>query len=204
MQSVPNDYIAHRLAESHLIPFTRRDCLRLLVDLIEAHLASHRTTRLVFICTHNSRRSQIAQVWARAAADHFSISSVEAYSAGTETTAFNERAIAALRRAGFAIERRGEGANPVYECRFGRQGRPLTFFSKDLSDRSLPESFTAVMTCSAADAACPTVYGASARLSLPYDDPKGADDSPEETTAYDECCRQISRDLLHLFSQITR
>ncbi len=46
------------------------------------------------------------------------------------------------------------------------------------------------------------VQGASSRFAIPYDDPKVADGTPEETAIYDERCAQIAREMLYVFSQV--
>lgn len=162
-----------------------------------------RTARLTFICTHNSRRSQMAQVWARTAALHLGVPMVETYSGGTEASAFDPRAVTALQRAGFRIDSSGEGTNPVYLVRYAKDIDPLECFSK-LYDRppNPKQDFCAVMTCSEADSRCPLVVGAAERVAIPYDDPKAFDDTASESEAYDERCRQIGCEMLYLFSRI--
>lgn len=157
--------------------------------------------------THNSRRSHLAQIWAQAAALHYRVPGVEVYSGGTEATAFNPRAVAALRRAGFDIQASadGNGSNPRYLVRFGGRSEPLECFSKIYSQPPNPQAdFCAVMTCSEADRNCPLVAGATVRIALPYDDPKAFDGNPQESAAYDERCRQIAREMLYVFSQASR
>jgi len=130
------------------------------------------------------------------------VAGVETYSGGTEASALDPRAVAALVRAGFRIEIQREGANPVLAVRYSGQAPPLACFSKVYDQGPNPASgFCAVMTCASADEACPIVAGAAARLSLPYDDPGLFDGSDQETAAYDERCRQIAREMLAVFSR---
>jgi hypothetical protein len=58
------------------------------------------------------------------------------------------------------------------------------------------------MTCSAADKACPIVFGADARIAIPFDDPKAFDGTDQEAAKYDERCRQIAREMLYVFSRV--
>lgn len=160
--------------------------------------------RLIFICTHNSRRSQLAQVWAQTAAYLKGIGGVETYSGGTEATTFDSRAVAALERAGFSIEIRSAGDNPVYAVRYSDDAPAMECFSKTYDQPPNPAGgFCAVMTCSAADEACPVVLGAAERISLPYDDPKDTDGTPHERRTYDQRCRQIAREMLTAFSRLS-
>lgn len=198
------EYVAARLAELDLaIPDERATQLGALAGYVAAKSAAGEPVRLTFICTHNSRRSQLAQIWASTAAHLFSVAGVETYSGGTEATAFNPRAVAALRRAGFRIAVLGHGANPLYEVRSGHGIEPIRAFSKVYDESpNPPGEFAAVMTCSAADASCPVVTGADARFSIPYDDPKEHDDTDREAEAYDERCSQIAREMLSLLSRV--
>ena len=184
-------------------PNDRSQALDRLAGFIAARATAGRPSRLTFICTHNSRRSQLAQIWARAAAAHLGVPAVETYSGGTEATAFNPRAVAAMRRAGFRIDDPDGGDNPVYRVRFADGAEPMECFSKLYHQAPNPErEFCAVMTCSAADATCPVVLGAAERISLPYDDPGFFDGSDREAAAYDERCRQIAREMLAVFSKV--
>jgi arsenate reductase (thioredoxin) len=58
------------------------------------------------------------------------------------------------------------------------------------------------MTCDEADQDCPFVKGAALRISLPYEDPKVADGTPEEAARYDARSRQIATEMLYLFSKV--
>src|SRR5210317_2167582 len=58
---------------------------------------------LNFICTHNSRRSHLSQVWAQALADYYKVPNVTCYSGGTEATAMYPSAANALEASGFVI-----------------------------------------------------------------------------------------------------
>lgn len=196
-------FVAGTLDELDLIPTERRATLDGLAHFVAERTRAGEPAKLTFICTHNSRRSHMAQLWAQAAAHHFGIVGVETYSGGTEATAFNPRAVAALERVGFLIEAATAGANPVYAVRYNADIAPMECFSKVYDQPPNPtEDFCAVMTCGEAEAACPIVFGAAERISLPYDDPKAADGSPQEAAVYDERCRQIAREMLYAFSRV--
>jgi protein-tyrosine-phosphatase len=196
-------YLSEVAPEGAFIPVERRQALDRLAGFIAERAASARSSRLTFICTHNSRRSQMSQIWAEAAAARFGVPGVETFSGGTEATAFNPRAVAAMRRAGFRIDDPDGGDNPVYRVRFAEGCEPIECFSKIYHQAPNPNlDFCAVMTCSSADAACPIVFGAAGRISLPYDDPGLLDGSDQETAAYDARCRQIASEMLFVFSRV--
>jgi len=193
-------YLAARAAEFDQIPIPRKERLRKLALYVKSRTKARLDTRLIFICTHNSRRSHMSALWAHVAATHFGLDRVSTFSGGTEATAFNPRAVAALSRAGFAISVESPGDNPVYTVGYSAEAPALKAFSKIYSSAPNPtEDFAAVMTCSQADRNCPNVRGASLRVATPYEDPKAADGTAEESQRYDERSRQIAREMLYLF-----
>jgi arsenate reductase (thioredoxin) len=182
------------------IPDNRKDELEKIALFIQKQVDAGQPVQLTYICTHNSRRSHFGQIWAAA---YYGIPNVKTYSGGTETSAFNERAVAACERAGFDITKSSEGKNPVYHVSYAADTKPLTAFSKKYDDSINPQSnFCAIMTCSQADKACPAVKGATSRVAVPYDDPKEFDGTPQETAKYDERCRHIATETLYVFSKV--
>jgi protein-tyrosine-phosphatase len=197
-------YIEGILPSLAALPADRKQTLDRIAEIVDNELAAGRPARLTFICTANSRRSHLGQLWAAAAAAYWRVDGVETHSGGTEATAFDPRAIAAIERAGFVIETPAQpGDNPRYLVGFAEGRPPIESFSKRYDDPSNPSTdFVAVMTCTEADQNCPHVSGAALRVSLPYEDPKLADGTPEETTRYDERSRQIATEMLYLFSRV--
>ena len=194
-------YIRRALLRIDEIPDERKRALREVSAFVVAKRLVGQLAELTFVCTHNSRRSQMGQLWAAATAAHFGIDGVRTYSGGTEATAFNPRAAAAMQRAGFVIENPG-GDNPHYEVTFDEDGPVMECFSKTYDDAVNPaQGFAAIMTCSDADEACPVINGASLRAPIRYEDPKGADGSPHEALAYDARCLQIATEMLYLFAR---
>ena len=193
------DTVAHVLEIP--IPESRRKTLSKLVDFIQMKLGSNQPVRLNFICTHNSRRSQLAHVWAHVAAAYYGLE-VQCASGGTETTAFYPAAIASLERAGFEVHK-DSGENPTVRVSFSPDFGPVHAYSKTY-DQSYPqgETYAAIMTCSSADEGCPFIPQAEVRLAIRYDDPKAFDGSSQEAQAYDESCLQIASEMFFVFSQI--
>jgi protein-tyrosine-phosphatase len=186
------------------LPAERRETLDRLAQFVRAQKSAGKPVRLTFICTGNSRRSHLGQLWAAAVARYYGIDGVETFSGGTEPSAFNPRTLAAVERAGFVVERpEPAGDNPHYRISYAADVASVESFSKRFDDASNPSAdFAAVMTCTEADQGCPFVPGAALRISLPYDDPKVADDTPEEAARYDERSRQIATEMLYLFSRV--
>jgi protein-tyrosine-phosphatase len=186
------------------IPDERRETLDRIATFVRAQRAKSEPVKLTFICTGNSRRSHMGQLWAAAAARYYGIDGVETYSGGTEPSAFNPRTIAAIERVGFVVEPRVQsGDNPRYRVAFADGVPPVEAFSKRYDDPVNPKTgFVAVMTCSEADEGCPFIPGAALRVSLAYEDPRLADGTPHETARYDERSRQIATEMLYLFSRV--
>ena len=198
-------YIADAQKAFAKIPENRKKELDKIALFIQNKVKSGEPAQLTYICTHNSRRSHFGQIWAATAAAYYGIPNVKTFSGGTEATAFNDRSVAACKRAGFEITKMSEVKNAVYEVKYASDAEPLKAFSKKYDDPGNPQSgFCAVMTCSQADQACPLVKGAVLRVAIPYDDPKAFDGQPEETAKYDERCRQIATETLYVFSKVKR
>jgi arsenate reductase len=191
------------VSEFNQIPEERKRVIKQLTDYVSAKSQSGQKVLLNFICTHNSRRSHISQIWAQTAAYYYEINNVETFSGGTEATAFNPRAVTAMKQAGFDISTIKEGNNPVYKVTYSDNAPALTVFSKKYDDDFNPKKdFAAIMTCSHADENCPLVQGASARIALTYNDPKDFDGTPQETAKYSERVHEIGREILYAFSQV--
>lgn len=189
-----------------LISEERKDKLISLRDYISSKIDANETPKLIVICTHNSRRSHIGQLWLSVGANYYGFPEIETFSGGTEATAFNIRAVKAFQRIGFQISAQNETAdNPIYKIKWREGMQPYEAFSKKYEEEPNPkEKFGAIMVCSQADEGCPMVFGCDFRLSLPYDDPKDFDDTDLEQIKYDERIRQIGREMLFVLSQIKK
>ena len=114
--------------------------------------------RVLFLCTHNSARSQMAEGMLRAwAGDRF-----EVYSAGTQATRVRPQAIAVMDE--LRIDLRGQ-------------------FSKTLA-RYLDQPFDWVITvCDQANEACPVFVGARKREHWSFEDPSLAGETEADRLA---------------------
>jgi arsenate reductase len=117
-----------------------------------------RTQRVLFLCTHNSARSQMAEGLLR----HFGGERFEVFSAGTEATHVRPLAIRAMAELGIDIAQQG---------------------SKTV-DRYLQERFNKVITvCDQANETCPVFFGAKERLHWSFRDPSAATGTEAEQLA---------------------
>lgn len=182
----------------------RKQVLEALIQYIQGKVDQGQEVNLNFICTHNSRRSQFSQVWAKTAADLYGISA-NCYSGGVEVTAFNDRAVNSLKRSGFRIYSNENGSNPIYSLFYSEDSEPIIAFSKTYDDPANTASkFAAVMTCEHADENCPFIPGTEQRIPVRYEDPKAFDDTELESEKYDERSLQIASEMLYVFSKVAR
>ncbi|HJV20819.1 MAG TPA: hypothetical protein VJ552_13125 [Sediminibacterium sp.] len=193
--------------ESHFnsIATGRKEELRRFSRYIKQKSENHQPVLLTFICTHNSRRSHFAQIWAQAAAAYYHVQGVVCYSGGTEITAFNPNAVKALQGAGFRITGNANESNPHYKVCFSDQLPPIEAFSKKYPDAPNPQAnFGAVLTCDHADESCPIVFGAEERFKIAYSDPKLSDGTPQQEAVYKKRSGQIATEMLYVFSLVNQ
>jgi arsenate reductase len=183
------------------VPKERKEVLKPLIDYIQNKVNANEEIRLNFICTHNSRRSHLSQIWAQTMAFHFGIQNVFCYSGGTEATAMFPKVEETLVNQGFQIQKLSEEQNPVYAIRFDKNQHPIICFSKTYFDDFNPKSnFGAIMTCNNADEGCPVVFGAEAKFSIKYEDPKAFDGTYLMNEKYTERSLQIASEMYYVFS----
>lgn len=183
----------------------RKETLQPLIDFIQSKVINQQEIRLNLICTHNSRRSHLSQVWAQTASAYFNIKNVFCYSGGTEATAMFPMVAKTLAKQGFQIKNIADGSNPVYTIKYAENEHPIIGFSKTYDDDFNPQNeFVAIMTCSQADGGCPYIAGAEKRIPITFEDPKAFDNTPQQVEKYEERSLQIATEMFYVFSQIKK
>jgi len=181
----------------------RKEILQKLIDYVQSKVDVKETVCINFICTHNSRRSHLSQVWAQTMATYFGIENVFCYSGGTESTALFPMAAKTLQNSGFKIQQLSKGKNPVYAIKYAENEHPIIGFSKKMDDDFNPKNqFVAIMTCDSANEACPFVPGAEKRIPIMFLDPKAFDNTPQQAEKYQERSLQIATELKYVFENI--
>ncbi|MCP4882821.1 MAG: protein-tyrosine-phosphatase [Flavobacteriales bacterium] len=194
-------YISKLNVES--ISTDRKETLQMLANFIGEKTKNGEEINLNFICTHNSRRSHLSQVWAQTMANYFKVTNIFCYSGGTESTALFPMVAETLKNTGFEIEKLSEGNNPVYSIKYSENQHPVIGFSKKLDDDFNPQSgFAAIMTCSHANEGCPIVKGAEKRIPITFEDPKAFDNTPIQAEKYAERSMHIATEMFYVFSKI--
>ena len=196
-------YVDGLTKEFKSIPQNRKEILEKITQYIAKKRVMGSPINLVYICTHNSRRSHFGQVWAHVAASYYDVKNVNTYSGGTEATAFNINAINSLKRVGFNVKPINIEKNTTYHVFHDDNESPSVCFSKTYDDVKNPQKeFAAIMTCSDAEENCPFIPGVELRIGTTYDDPKAFDNTPEQDAKYDERCKQIALETLYVFSKL--
>jgi arsenate reductase len=200
-----SEYIGNMKNQFTKIPMIRKKKLKKISQFVSDKIEKGHPANLLFICTHNSRRSHMSQIWAQTAAIYYQLPMVTCFSGGMEATALNPRVVKSMSKVGFEITRLSSGKNPIYEVTYARDTKPIRAYSKKYDDKLNPsKNFCAVMTCADADEKCPVIFGAADRVSIPYEDPKEADDTEFEEAQYDERNHQIGLEMIYIFSQVHR
>jgi protein-tyrosine phosphatase/arsenate reductase len=202
MNPIVQGKIAVLITKVDTIPKERLAILDELRDTISDSLQKSSAAHLLYVCTHNSRRSHFGQVAGSLAAAYFGFDMVQCFSAGTEVTAMNSNAVNALLDFGFTVSANDATDNPVYS--FDLESVPIIkCFSKRFDDASIPKgNVIAIMTCTDAEQNCPFIPGAVLRIPLPYTDPKQSDSSGKEQEVYAERFQQILTEALYVFSSL--
>jgi len=188
-----------------IISVERKETLQPMIDFVQSKVSANKNVNLNFICTHNSRRSHLAQIWAQTAAQNFGIKNVFCYSGGTEATAMFPMVGQILESQGFQITKLSNGDNPVYAVKYAESNPSIICFSKKYDDNFNPKGeFAALMTCDHADENCPFIIGCEARIPIRYNDPKVFDNTPQQAEKYLERSNEIASEMMYVFSQIKK
>jgi len=186
-----------------VISENRKGILQPLKDEIQHLMNEHQPIELVFVCTHNSRRSILAQVWAQTLSAFYQLPNMESYSGGTEATAVYPMIIEVLQKSGFKIDTSSEMQNPIHTISYSEVLPVVSAFSKLYNDPKNPhKEFIAVMSCANADKNCPIIHGAKSRISITYEDPKIADNTNKQHQIYFERNKQIATELKYVLTSI--
>jgi len=203
MDGLPKQYIKQLLGSFNAIDNKRKAKLKKLATLIHSQILHHGESRVNFICTHNSRRSQLCELWLRAACLYFDLPHIHTFSGGTESTAFNHRMVAAIQAKALPLHKLSVNDNPLFTL--DEMNLSPLMFSKKYDDKNNPQdNFIAVMVCDDADENCPIVKGAEHRFSLQFVDPKYADNTEKEMDVYKAKVDEIGIEIMFLVDQISQ
>lgn len=194
-----NKIIDSLVAKKHGISQDRRNELDIIANSIHTSLKNDGNANIIFICTHNSRRSQLCELWMDIFCDAYNLKYIRNYSGGTEATAFNKRMVKAIQDFNIPLHKLMESENTIYAIQDTNHSMYKTYFSKKYENTYNPNSnFIAIMVCDDAEENCPIVFGSSKKHSLKYKDPKFSDETPEEELVYAQKVIEVGTELLYL------
>lgn len=184
-----------------LIAEDRKNYLLKIAETIAKEYAKNEVVNLTFICSQNSRRSQLAQVWGFFAASYFKLN-ILSFSGGIEITSFNRSTIKTLQKAGFHFQLSDfSHQNPKYEISFDGTKKHIIGYSKLIEHPENPSNFIAITTCSNVDTNCAYI-GANYCFQLPIEDPKRSDGTLLQEERYMEINKQISGEIYFIFNEV--
>lgn len=173
-----------------------------IVNAIATDLKKKNKAIVKFICTHNSRRSQLAEFMLDVLAREKKLRIV-ALSAGTVATAFEPRMVKAIMAEGFELLEYGQKPNPLYIYRI--EIDDLYYYSKKYDDKLLDAGESTIVTvCSEAETDCPVIPGTGQRIHLPYDDPKAHDNTAKEAEAYESKVMEIGLEMNYVVEEVLK
>lgn len=182
----------------------RTKLLLKIAETIAKEYTINESVNLNFICTHNSRRSQLAQVWSFYAAHYFNLN-INAFSGGTEVTAFYRKTVKTLQKVGFLFHLSDfSHQNPKYQISFDGATKTILGFSKLYNNPINKEPYMAITTCNDADKNCPFIPGANYRFALPFVDPKHSDGTPDQEKVYLQANAQIASEIYLIFDKVKK
>ena len=182
----------------------RKDKLVKLAQVIKRNHELQNIVKIIFICTHNSRRSQLSQVWAYVSSLYFKLDFIKPFSGGTEIDTVNLNVINSLINSGLKIEKTHKG-KAIYLLKSFKKDKGINLYSKVYNFKLNPSKhFIAIMTCSDADQMCPVIKGADKKISLLYSDPRGADNTGLEKEVYNQTCSIIAKEMFYLMKQVKK
>ena len=182
---------------------SRKDSINDIINEIKINTRQHKESRLIFICTHNSRRSIFSEVWSQTFIKYYNLNNIYTFSGGTEVSKVYSGVINTFIKNGFKVTNNKNQYNPTYSIYYGKQNSNIKVKSKLYNSSLNPTSnLIAIMNCSSAEKSCPFILGASARIYLPFDDPKESDGSQIEVENYRNTNLEIASSMKYLFMNI--
>lgn len=183
----------------------RKQQLRTIANFIISEIQLSKQVNLNYICTHNSRRSQLSNVWSSYAANYYNIDIIDSFSGGTAVTSFYRNTVKTLQQVGFIFKlSEFSHHNPVYSIEYENCKKPIKAFSKLYNDDFNAIPFIAITTCTDADENCPFISEAIQRFHLPFNDPKNFDNTLYAQEKYLETNKQIAGEIHFMFKNIAQ
>ena len=175
--------------ENHKLEDHQKKRIKIIVERLYNKINS--ISLIVFICTHNSRRSQFCETWSKVLANRYGLN-ISFSSAGTTKTSVYKEVINSLKRAGVDINEKGI---------LNIEGKSSILYSKTLDDIK-ENKFISITNCKDAERNCPLDPRSQLNLNIFYDDPKKFDGMENEKKEYDKTCLSIAAEINVIFKSL--
>ena len=196
-----NAFISQLKANASTIRVERKKALDHLAAVINRQISEEGSSVVKFVCTHNSRRSQLAEFCMDILARENGLP-IMSLSAGTESTAFNPRMVKAIESFGFELIKYGQEPNPLYIYRISHND--LYYYSKKWDEELINYGKNIIVTvCDDAGENCPVIPSTFERIHLNYKDPKAFDNTPDESKAYSDKVIEIGTEMHYIIEQLS-
>ena len=200
-----NEYVKDFPNEFRKIPEDRRYRLNEIVYFLEEQQENKAPSQLIFISTHQSSVSQMAQVWSKAAAYYFGFPGFQSFSGGIKPNEIAINSIETIEKAGFIVYKSDIDGIDVYRVKFSYNLTPIVIFPKKIEHVKNPyDNFMAVFVEENADVNISNIKGTYHRLLLNYNDPIGYEGSGLEDQVYEESCRKVAIEMFYVFFQLRK
>ena len=175
--------------ENHKLEYHQKKRIEIIVERLYNKIKS--ISLIVFICTHNSRRSQFCEAWSKVLANRYGLN-ISFSSAGTTKTSVYKEVINSLKRAGVDINEKGI---------LNIEGKTSILYSKTLDDIK-ENKFISITNCTDAEKNCPLDPRSHLNLNIFYDDPKKFDGMENEKKEYDKTSVSIAAEINVIFKSL--
>ncbi|HSZ72973.1 MAG TPA: hypothetical protein VK750_09880 [Cytophagaceae bacterium] len=192
-------FLKQAIENFDLIPQERKVLLEQIAAYVQEGMDKNAQVGLLYACIHNSRRSQLGQVWGKVAASYFGHYTIQTYSGGSESKALSPNVVDVLNEVGFKITRDRVSNNPLYSISYDDDQDKITCFSKKYNDITNPKKmFVAILTCAATDPDCPDIMEADLKIITTYED------KVKSESSHAAISKEIATECLYLFSKIRK
>ena len=151
----------------------------------------NKTRSIVFLCTHNSRRSQICEVWGKVFAEIYR-KKININSAGAFKTVVHSQVYESIVKCGLVVDNKKE----IF---FDKKKFKLN--SKTIDSLTM-KNFIAVMTCSNAEKSCPNDPRSIRNIKMFFNDPRIYDETDKMSREYLNTTIYIAEELNYIFKNI--
>jgi len=180
----------------------RRNLLLQIAESIAREYTKNEIVNINFICSDNSRESQLCQAWAFLAAHHYGLN-IHSFSGGLEVSSFHRNTIKTLQKTGFSFQLEDFAhQNPKYSVSYSDSRNSIIVFSKLYDNSANKEPFIAITTSKKAEEHCPLISNAIQCYYLPLNELKSSDGTDEQEANYLAISEKVATEIGYIFAAV--